>query len=439
LSGRPVFNILQLEPISATPEENPYLTVAGNSKEIVSRTAFTALAFGVVSLLLFLWHVDHPPQLIYDEGFYVSAARAFLAGQPDPTAEVPPVGKLMVAAGIATFGDNASGWRAMSIAFGALSVVGVFLWTKLLLRDSILALTAGLLTLLNNFVYVMSRVAMMDVFLVGFLLWGLLAFTAAIELSHIGVWTRRVLLLAAGAALGLACAAKWNGIDTLAVVILSVLSLILFGKKSANERISHYHTNLDEVGYASIFASLIVIPVLAYSLTFWPLCHRVHRPFGVHELIAMNVYIWRIHRTIAGNPALDSPWYSWALQVAPQRMLSSLVGNWAVMWGGLVALFFCARRIGKSFAHTFLVLLYAANLLQWAFTPQKHLYYYYYFAASTFLGVAIAVALQGLPQRVWGIRLYLVCVVVAGCVFLFCFPHMAYLEAPFDCALGCWQ
>jgi dolichyl-phosphate-mannose--protein O-mannosyl transferase len=83
-------------------------------------------------------------------------------------------------------------------------------------------------------------------------------------------------------------------------------------------------------------------------------------------------------------------------------------------------------------------LFYAGNLLQWAVTPQQLLYYYYYFPAAMTLGILIALALRDMPQRVFGVRLNLVCLVAASCVFIFCFPHMAHLEAPFDCAFGCW-
>jgi len=402
------------------------------------RTASTALCLGIVSLVLFLWNVNHPARLYYDEALYVSAAKALLAGQPDPTPEVPPLGKLLIATGVRTVGDNPWGWRVMSALFGALTVSGVFLWARFLLRDFALAVTAALLTLLNNFVFVMARVAMMDIFLVGFLVWGLVAFTAALEFEQIEAWARRFLLLASGIVLGLACASKWNGVDTLGVVGLAGFSLYWLGQRSADSRIVRYRANLEEIGFPALFGALVVVPVVAYSLTYWLLSLSRHQSFGFHELVSQNLYIWRAHRAVPGNPAIASKWYSWMVQVSPQRALSYLVGNWFVMWGGLLAIIFCARRFGRSFAHTLLVLLYVANVLQWAFTPQKNLYYYYYFAASTFMGVAIALALQDLPQRVWGIRLSIVCVAVAACVFLFCFPHMAHLEAPFDCALGCW-
>jgi dolichyl-phosphate-mannose--protein O-mannosyl transferase len=107
------------------------------------------------------------------------------------------------------------------------------------------------------------------------------------------------------------------------------------------------------------------------------------------------------------------------------------------MWSGVAALAFCLKRIG-SLPETLVVLLYAANLLQWVATPQKHLYYYYYFPCAVFLTAAIPIALSRLPRRIFGIELSMVCVVAAAVAFLYCFQRMAHLDAPFDCALGCW-
>ena len=85
-----------------------------------------------------------------------------------------------------------------------------------------------------------------------------------------------------------------------------------------------------------------------------------------------------------------------------------------------------------------IVLLYSANLLQWAVTPQSCMFYYYYFPAAMFLGLAIPVALHRLPARVYGIRLSVVATLPALCVFAYCFSRMAHLPTPFDCMLGCW-
>jgi len=143
----------------------------------------TALVISVLALIFFGFGLSNPPRSYYDEGYYIPAAKALLAGTPNPNPEAPPLGKYLVAAGIELAGDRPVGWRAASTVCGSLSLAAIYLWTYLLSRNSRIALVAAILTLFNNFLFVMSRVAMMDVFLVFFLLWGLAAYTAALELD----------------------------------------------------------------------------------------------------------------------------------------------------------------------------------------------------------------------------------------------------------------
>ena len=111
------------------------------------------------------------------------------------------------------------------------------------------------------------------------------------------------------------------------------------------------------------------------------------------------------------------------------------------MWGGLLALGICVRRTWKHFAsaETFVVLLYAANLAQWAVTPRAVTYYYYYFSAAMFLGAAIAVALKGIPRpRIFGIRLAFITLWRRLSFFSFGIPDGS-LNPPWDCLFGCWS
>jgi hypothetical protein len=83
--------------------------------------------------------------------------------------------------------------------------------------------------------------------------------------------------------------------------------------------------------------------------------------------------------------------------------------------------------------------LYAANFLQWAVTPQNGILYYYYYPAAMILCVAFAVAFRNMPERIGGVRLKLLLLLSAGAIFVWCLPRMAHLSAPWDCALGCWS
>jgi dolichyl-phosphate-mannose--protein O-mannosyl transferase len=415
---------------------------------ILDRPAITAVILGAVALSLFLVGIGRPTILYYDEGFFVPEARTFLQGTPDPHSLLhslakPPLGKIIMAAGMKVAGDNPFGWRVAAALCGSLTLVAVYLWALLLLRDSRLAFLAGGLTLFNNFLFVMSRLGMMDTFLMVFLLWSLLAYTAAIVLD-LGAGRRRILLICSGILMGLAGACKWNAIDSLAVLILVSLALLWAARRLPEDSISSLARpahNLKQIGLPTLFLGLTVAPFSSYLLTYWPLCRILHLRFGVQELLDLHRIGWHICTTWLSNPAITLAWYKWPLNVSPQRGLSYLIGNPVVAWGGLVALLFCMWRFWKTFAlpEGLVLLLFGANFFQWAVTPEKGLFYYYYYPAVMFLGVAIAVALRASPRSIFGVRVNVILLFAAAIVFLWCYPQMAHLESPWDCALGCWS
>jgi dolichyl-phosphate-mannose-protein mannosyltransferase len=398
---------------------------------------------GFVSLFVYLAGIGNPPRVYYDEAYYVTSAQALLAGRVNPNPEAPPLGKLLIAGGIEVFGDNALGWRAPSAICGALTIVAVFAWTQILLGDLGLALTAAVLAFFSNFTFVMSRVAMMDASLVAFAIWSVVVYTAALRLEWSAV-ARRLLLCCAGVLAGLATACKWNGVDTLAVLLLMSFAWPWLAKKGKTDEqgsLAQYARGVREIGMGWVLAALLLFPAVAYSLTYWPLCRSVHLRFGIRQLVKMNLYIWHFHRAVVSNPAITSAWYTWPLKLEPQRALSYLLGNPVVMWSGLLAILYCVWRLRKSFgaAEGFVTILYAANVLQWAVTPQNGILYYYYYPSAMILCVALAVGLRNAPERVFGVRLRLILLVAAGAIFLWCLPRMAHLGAPWDCALGCWS
>jgi dolichyl-phosphate-mannose-protein mannosyltransferase len=403
--------------------------------------------FGLAALALLLPGIGTPAKMYFDEPYFVPEARAFIQDKPNPAPDAPPLakpplGRLIIALGMEAAGDNPFGWRIAGVICGALTVVAVYLWAYLLLRDSSLAILAAGLALFNNFLFVMSRIATVDVFLLFFLMWSLVAYTAALALD-VGAGMRRILFCSAGILVGLAGACKWNAIDTLGVFFLVTFALLSVSRRTAADSVSAlsaYARNVKQIGVAVILIGLILAPIASYSLAFWPVCRSIHRPFSFHELAAMNIFMWHFNRTTVVNPFLISPWYSWPLNLTPMRVLSYLVGNPVITWSGLVALALCLRRFWTSdtFPKALVLLLFSANFLQWAVTPQKGLYYYYYYPCVIILGVGIAVAMRSLPPCVFGLRISFLVLAAAAIFFVRCYPQMAHLEAPWDCTFGCW-
>jgi len=139
---------------------------------------FTFLAIG------FLW-LDKPNNaLIFDEKYYVNAARNILklrqnpdiypnaAPGKDPNIEHPFLGKGIIAFSIMILGDNAWGWRTASVVFGTLALLAFYVLAKKLSGRGDLALFAALLLALSNLFYVHSRIATLDIFLLSLMLVG---------------------------------------------------------------------------------------------------------------------------------------------------------------------------------------------------------------------------------------------------------------------------
>jgi predicted membrane-bound dolichyl-phosphate-mannose-protein mannosyltransferase len=101
----------------------------------------TLLALVLIAALVvrLAWLTLPRGSLIFDETYYVNAARTILgwvvptgapyAGAPlglDPNTEHPPLAKLLMALSMATFGDNGLGWRLPSVIAGMVSLIAVF-------------------------------------------------------------------------------------------------------------------------------------------------------------------------------------------------------------------------------------------------------------------------------------------------------------------------
>ena len=90
----------------------------------------------LASLLLRLLWLGRPDgALIFDERYYVNAARVILGIPPgqntytdrplglDPNTEHPPLAKLLVAGSMLLLGDNPAGWRMPSVLLGTASIL----------------------------------------------------------------------------------------------------------------------------------------------------------------------------------------------------------------------------------------------------------------------------------------------------------------------------
>jgi dolichyl-phosphate-mannose-protein mannosyltransferase len=214
----------------------------------------------VLGFILRVWGVGSPHAIIFDEIYYVHDSLNLHdhgveldanGGDKTPGYVVhPPLGKWMISLGYyfwhvhqsaynpAAVGSNgkippftytgAFGWRISSVFFGSLAILLLARAARRMTRSNLLGTLAGLLLALDGLEFVQSRLALLDIFL---MFWIVAGFACLVrdrdavrerladavdrgELpgpAFVGTGFRPWLLLT-GICVGAACAVKWDGV-----------------------------------------------------------------------------------------------------------------------------------------------------------------------------------------------------------------------------------
>ena len=353
----------------------------------------------------------------FDETWYVPTARQWLADGQMLHPEHPPLAKMLIAAGVKAFGDNPLGWRAASLLFGALTILGVTLWTLALTCDLVLALFAAALTLVDGVVFVQARIAMLDIFLICFGVFALAAFTAGENARGRGgalAWHTL-----AGLLLGLAGACKWSGFFLAA----GLVGLKLFGallrhwgaRFEAPRADDFYRPEAPALGVAGGIAAYALAPFVAYFLCYAPQLQRAH---SLYEFIATHQNMIAIMTGKSADHPYKSLWWTWPGLWRPVWYLFDTppksAGGWTetapaaavvglpnpfVLFAGEAAILWTlwAGVWARARAPLIVAVAFFAQWLPWAINPKGLEFYYYFYPSIVCLGPALALAAGRLP------------------------------------------
>ncbi|HSH23148.1 MAG TPA: phospholipid carrier-dependent glycosyltransferase, partial [Acidimicrobiales bacterium] len=159
---------------------------------------------GIVVLAATLRFADlaTPSRLYFDEVYYANDARSMLeTGVEVQRPAHPPLGKWLIAAGIAVAGFEPMGWRLAGAAAGTLTVLVTYLGAVRLFRRRWPAALAALLVVFDGLALTMSRIAMLDVFVGLFVATGFWLVVVALDRGRRWVAPLGLAGLAFGAAL----------------------------------------------------------------------------------------------------------------------------------------------------------------------------------------------------------------------------------------------
>ncbi|MGH2914853.1 MAG: glycosyltransferase family 39 protein [Solirubrobacteraceae bacterium] len=123
--------------------------------------------------------------LIFDEAYYVNAARVIAGIRPptgahyaqaplgvDPNAEHPQGAKLIMAAAIELFGDGPFAWRIGSLLMGSIAILGMFALVRSAGGGPWAAVGAATLMACDNLLLVHGRIGTLDIYAVAMMVWG---------------------------------------------------------------------------------------------------------------------------------------------------------------------------------------------------------------------------------------------------------------------------
>lgn len=380
------------------------------------------------------------------------AARALLALAAPVNIEHPLLAKQLIAAGILLFGDGPLGWRLFSTVAGTTTVLGVFAILQLLFGHVRTSLVGALLALFNFTLFVQARIAMLDVFEVAFLVWGVAALLWSMDAPKQRVLPRWLL----GAVLfGLALGAKWAAAPFLAFAGATLVLVRFADARRAGRPLLDTLRIADGPLWTGLslpvgLATLLGVAGAIYLLTFWPAFLYAESPLTLTSLLPFQARMYAQQTQILSPHPYQSPWWSWPLDLRPIWYLYEpvngpyrgvlMAGNPVVWWGGLVAAGLCVWRWWRGAASRTLVPagLWLAAFLPFAIIPKSLGFLYYYYPASVFLAGVIATALAPAPGRTglwhWDVKL----LAAAAAVFLYYYPILAAVALPGGGAFENW-
>ncbi|MBE1486891.1 dolichyl-phosphate-mannose--protein mannosyltransferase [Plantactinospora soyae] len=254
-------------------------------------TAVVVLIAGILRLV----GLSNPKGKIFDELYYATDAHNLLLrgiewDEKNNTAAYvvhPPLGKWMIAVGEQIWGYNELGWRFSAAIIGTLSVLLLVRIARRMFHSTVLGCAAGLLMALDGFHLVLSRTALLDIFLMFFVLaafgalvvdrdvrrarW-LRAVENGLDPSRTGRRHRPQFRLSDGvpwwrllAAVMLGCAfgVKWSALYFIPAFALLVVLWEVGARKSVGVRRPWRDTFLDEIGWLLVAGVLILVTYLA--------------------------------------------------------------------------------------------------------------------------------------------------------------------------------
>lgn len=339
----------------------------------------------------------------------------------------PPLGKILIAAGVLMFGMNPFGWRFMGTLFGILMIPIIYCFSKKFFKETWISVVTTLLFTFDFMHFVQTRIATIDVFVTLFIMLSYYFMYCYTQYSFYDTKLSRTFipLGLCGISMGLSFASKWTGIYSAAG--LCVIFFIQMYKRfreylyalknpdGCTDGIKHSYIKdnfsklfIRTIGFCCIF--FIVIPVLIYVISYIPFSDGTDRGL-ITKVIEAQKTMYDYHSKLNAEHQFSSMWYEWPTMVRPiwyySGEISSTVregisafGNPLVWWAGIPAAFYMLYLIikEKDKKAGFLMIGYLSQYAPWFFVS-RIVFIYHYFPSVPFVTVMLGYSMYKIVQK----------------------------------------
>ncbi len=352
--------------------------------------AIAPILIALASFVLRLVNLGATKGYIFDEVYYAKNAASLITDgvelNEQGAAEFvvhPPLGKWLIGIGIKLFGNNEFGWRVIAALVGTASVLLIYLIVQRLFSSLFLSNVAAALFALDGLHLVMSRVALLDIFLMFFIL---LTFYLMLRDN---LWL-------SGVVIGLAAATKWSGVFVIPFLILLTVNI---GR-------ANFAT------WGKRFNQFVLTPIGIYLLSWsgWFISSKGWARDSGSNLFSslwnFHVEIMNFHRGLTEQHTYAANPWSWLVlgrptsfyyestkdcgaQSCSQEILA--IGTPILWWAGIFAIaitvgLFITKRDRVS---AFILAGIAGTYLPWFFIQNRTTFYFYAIAIFPFIVLSL--------------------------------------------------
>jgi dolichyl-phosphate-mannose-protein mannosyltransferase len=365
--------------------------------------------------------------MYFDELYHGRTAYEHLHGLKPYENSHPPLGKVLIMAGIAVLGMTPFGWRFAGALFGVFMLPALYFLVRRVTKSPKWAFFATALMAVDFMHFTQTRIATIDVFVTFFiiLMYYFMFRYYELDWNEVGLKKTLVPLGLAGVCFGLGAASKWTGIY--AGLGLAVLLFITLYQRIQDRRLALKSGDAIDIACTDGTAknvvltllfcvgAYIVVPLAIYLLSYLPYFLCAESPYTLQGVWEVQEFMFGYHSKLTAMHPYSSKWFTWPLSIRPiwyyqgkylaESMIESIVsfGNPGVWWTGafgMIALI--VQRIRRSAwsnaAATFALIGFAAQFLPWVFISRAT-FIYHYFPSVPFVILALTFALMAWEQR----------------------------------------